>query len=251
MAQASHCSRVSPRSSPAINSDGAQPASTADYLPAASLYGTTYAGGATSNGVVFRVDTDGGNFTNLHSFSATTNIFGSQVNGDGAKPLSRLVLAGALYGTAEFGGDGSGTLFSVNTDGSNFQSPHLFASTDPIHDGRVPTAGLVLSGATFFGVTQFGGSNISGTIFRFQWRNTPVVNIAQSGTNVVLSWQLDAFLTNNFHVHTGINREAWHRRIVERSFAGRNHREQPEHRHQSRRLHYSVLPIKPLLKRVL
>jgi uncharacterized repeat protein (TIGR03803 family) len=179
------------------NSDGAHPEARL-IISGSVLYGTTYEGG-TSNGVIFRVDTNGNNFTNLHSFSITTNIFGSNVNGDGAHPVSKLVLAGALYGTTEFGGDGPGTIFSVNTDGSNFLPLHLFATTDPVHDGRVPAAGLVLSGATFFGTTEFGGTNSSGTIFRFQWDNTPPVNIARSGTNVIVSWSTDAFPTNNFN----------------------------------------------------
>ena len=179
------------------NSDGAQPQARL-ILSGGVLYGTTFAGGVTSNGVVFRVDTDGNNFTNLHSFSATTNIFGSQVNNDGAKPASRLVLAGALYGTAEVGGIGFGTLFSLNTDGSDFLPLHVFGLTDLVHDGNLPAAGLVLSGATFFGTTQFGGSNLTGTIFRYQRNNTPRLNLAHSAANVILSWPTDAPAANDF-----------------------------------------------------
>jgi len=174
------------------NADGAQPQSrlvTSDGV----LYGTTYAGGVSSNGVVFRLNTDGTAFTNLYSFSATTNRFGSSVNSDGAHPGSRLVLAGnTLYGTTEYGGNGAGTLFSINTDGSSFLRLRTFTSTD-FNDGRVPSAGLVLSGAIFYGVTQYGGTNNAGTVFSYQWQPAPPITIARLGANIILSWPTNDF----------------------------------------------------------
>src|SRR5262245_40759970 len=54
------------------------------------LYGTTYSGGATDYGTLFKLNTDGTGFETLHSF---TNL-------DGRNPASELIVAGnALYGT--------------------------------------------------------------------------------------------------------------------------------------------------------
>ena len=70
------------------------------------MYGTTAYGGASGDGTIFRLNTDGTGFTTLYNFS----------NGsDGAGPNTTLVLAGnTLYGTTESGGlSGHGTVFSL------------------------------------------------------------------------------------------------------------------------------------------
>src|SRR5208282_3285952 len=74
--------------------DGASPYATLVQGFDGNLYGTTYSGGASNNGTVFKITT-GGALTTLHSFSGT----------DGANPIAALVQAndGYLYGTT-FGG---------------------------------------------------------------------------------------------------------------------------------------------------
>src|SRR5579859_5595410 len=57
-------------------SDGANPAAGLIQGTDGGLYGTTYQGGAGGSGTVFKVNTDGTNFTLLHSFSGS----------DGARP---------------------------------------------------------------------------------------------------------------------------------------------------------------------
>jgi uncharacterized repeat protein (TIGR03803 family) len=133
------------------------------------LYGTTSVGGSSSNGTVFALNTDGTGFTNLHSFSATT-VQGT--NSDGANPKAGLILTGnTLYGTATAGGTiytgtgrlaMGGTVFAVNTDGTDFTNLHSFRGSDGGH----PIAGLVLSGNVLYGTTQQGGDSQSdGTVF--------------------------------------------------------------------------------------
>jgi len=94
-----------------------------------TLFGTAKGGGTAGNGTVFRVNTDGTAFTNLHSFTATSGSM--TTNSDGAQPYAALVLSGnTLYGTAPYGGAaGHGTIFSVNTDGSDFATVHTFTAT--------------------------------------------------------------------------------------------------------------------------
>ena len=82
-----------------------------------NLYGTTLAGGATSNGVIFELSSDG-TLTTLYSFCAD----GYPNCGDGYDPFAGLVQAtnGNFYGTTLEGGDltcsapfGCGSLFSL------------------------------------------------------------------------------------------------------------------------------------------
>jgi len=99
------------------NSDGAAPyASLITNSSGNTLYGTTQVGGSSGNGTVFAVNTDGTGFTNLHSFTSTS---------DGANPYAGLILSGnTLYGTAYVGGSSSyGTIFAINTDGTGFYEP--------------------------------------------------------------------------------------------------------------------------------
>jgi uncharacterized repeat protein (TIGR03803 family) len=79
-----------------------------------TLYGTASAGGISGGGTVFSVNTDGANFTILHSFSATSSGF--YTNSDGGEPTCTLLFSGnKLYGTASFGGSsGSGTVFTLS-----------------------------------------------------------------------------------------------------------------------------------------
>src|SRR5438445_302125 len=69
-----------------------------------TLYGTASGGGSSFNGTVFKVNTDGTGFTNLHTFTATS---GRVHNGtrDSASPTTRFIISdNTLYGTAGSGG---------------------------------------------------------------------------------------------------------------------------------------------------
>jgi uncharacterized repeat protein (TIGR03803 family) len=117
--------------------------------------------------VVFRVNTDGGGFTNLYSFTALSQL--DATNLDGAFPSAELVSSGnSLYGTTPYGGPaGNGTLFKVNIDGLGFEVLHSFTTiSNGNSDGGKPLAGLTLSGSTLYGVASEGGNSGSGTIFK-------------------------------------------------------------------------------------
>lgn len=155
---------------PWTNFDGARPNSL--ILSGNTFYGTTLAGGSFGQGTVFRVDRDGTAFTNLHSFTPLPgNYVGT--NSDGAEPEGRLTLSGnTLFGTASLGGkSGSGTVFSLDTDGTEFRTLYNFGATSDAgsgyanSDGAGPR-GLILSGKTFYGTTGSGGMSGLGTIFQ-------------------------------------------------------------------------------------
>ena len=129
-------------------------------LSGSTLFGTTLQRGDDDAGTIFSINTDGSGFTLLHEFAGGDN--------DGAWPYAALTLSGStLFGTTNVGGDSnSGTVFSINTDGSNFTLLHEFAGGD--NDGAVPHAGLTLSGSTLFGTTNGGGDNNRGTVFSIE-----------------------------------------------------------------------------------
>jgi len=75
------------------------------------LYGTTSSGGASGNGEVFRLNSQTGVLTVLHSFAGS----------DGASPEAPLTLGpgGKYYGTTTFGGvNNFGTVFSITSSGT-------------------------------------------------------------------------------------------------------------------------------------
>jgi uncharacterized repeat protein (TIGR03803 family) len=149
--------------------DGANPYAGL-ILSGNTLYGTATEGGSNGYGTVFAVNTNGGGFMVLHSFTALdTNTY--TTNSDGANPYAGLILSGnTLYGTADYGGtNGRGTVFAVNTDGGDFMVLHSFTAVDTNAftntDGANPCAGLLQSGNTLYGTAENGGSNGYGTVF--------------------------------------------------------------------------------------
>src|SRR5690348_10904569 len=99
-------------------------------LSGSTLYGTTYGGGSSGSGTIFKVNTDGTAFSVLHSFSALNFTTKGAINNDGANPVAGLVLSGnTLYGAASAGGPwGEGTLFSIAIDGTGFTILHNFTA---------------------------------------------------------------------------------------------------------------------------
>jgi uncharacterized repeat protein (TIGR03803 family) len=188
-----------PSSSPRINSDGALPYAGL-ILSGNTLYGTAQEGGTNGSGTVFSVSTNGSNFVTLHNFSAEMESQFRGTNGDGAVPYAGLILSGnTLYGTAFVGGtNGNGTVFALNTDGSNFVDLHDFSdnTTNQLFfetngDGYNVQGGLILSGNTLYGTASNGGTNGSGTVF----------SVSTSGSNFITLYNFSAEAAN----HLGIN----------------------------------------------
>lgn len=161
-----------------------------------TLYGTTYEGGTNDSGTVFAVNTDGTDYTVLHSFGAlAVDIEGEpSTNADGSSPEGPLIAAGnTLYGTALFGGtNGWGTIYTITTNGTNFSVLYTFPGFTgrpaTNETGNNPEAGLLLSGGTLYGLNSNGGTNRVGTLFSINTNGnnyTVVFNFAKtsSGTN--------------------------------------------------------------------
>lgn len=141
--------------------NGANPSTSLLSASDGRLYGTTDAGGTSSNGTVFAVNLDGSDFTNLVHFTGT--------GGDGASPLADLIegVDGALYGTTYLGGtSNAGTIYKLNQDGGGYAVLLQFAGATS-GDGENPFAALKLAGdGALYGTTQLGGTNGGGTIFK-------------------------------------------------------------------------------------
>jgi len=145
------------------------------------LYGVTYDGGTNGNGTIFSVSTNG-SFNPLYSFSASqTNSSGSYTNSDGDHPNGGLLLVGnTLYGTASIGGiNGSGTIFSISTNGTGFKTLYSFTAQTYLtnNDGNTPNGGLVLAGNSLYGTARSGGINDYGTVFAVNTNGTSFTNL--------------------------------------------------------------------------
>jgi uncharacterized repeat protein (TIGR03803 family) len=162
----------------ATNIDGAFPAAGL-VLSNGVLYGTTIAGGTGGKGVIFSVGTNGLGFAVLHNFSAIDPLTGT--NSDGASPCASLALSVSnLYGTAAADGAGAnGTVFSVSTNGTQFQIIHTFpvldSSTGTNFDGALPVAGVLPVGNSLYGTTFSGGPGGVGTVFNITIPYPPAV----------------------------------------------------------------------------
>lgn len=127
-------------------------------------YGTAQGGGANgSGGVVFRYNSNNGNYAVLYSFCTTTS---GPVCTDGKEPAGPLIMdtSGNLYGTTEFGGaNDSGTVFELVKPASGpwtIKTLYNFcASTSGslCLDGLRPVAGVSYVGN---GSSLYDGSSI-------------------------------------------------------------------------------------------
>lgn len=128
------------------------------------LYGTTSLGGAFDLGAAFRLARDGSGFTLLHSFTRSRD--------DGWGPFGELIETspGVFVGTTALGGRfDAGTVFQMLA-GGEVTLLHTFTGRpkpDGKVDGSAPFATLTPLGTeTLLGVTQSGGVNGAGTVFK-------------------------------------------------------------------------------------
>jgi uncharacterized repeat protein (TIGR03803 family) len=122
------------------------------------LYGATRMGGTFGAGTLYKMNSDGSNYSVFYNFSGSND--GQQARG------TLIEVANRLYGTTSNAGDGgAGVVFSVNKDGSDFTVLHAFGG-GPV-DGADAWSGLVHgSDGALYGTTRAGGSAGKGIIFK-------------------------------------------------------------------------------------
>jgi len=132
-----------------------------------TLFGMTYYGGASGQGNIFSIQTNGNNFNNMVSFSGTGSYPGSYPMGS----LTLSVTGDSLFGMAQSGGRfDDGIVFAVKTDGSGYDT---LISFDGVN-GYSPQGSLTLSpnGNVLFGMTFDGGKFGNGNIFSINTSGT-------------------------------------------------------------------------------
>jgi uncharacterized repeat protein (TIGR03803 family) len=138
-------------------SDGAIPEAGVIQDAAGNLYGTTFYGGATGYGVVYRLDPTG-HQTVLYNFTGEP---------DGGNPAGDVLMdaAGNLYGMTLWGGSGWGTVYKLNAAG---QETVLHTFTNGF-DGSKPSGPLIFDQAgNLVGTTSFGGRFLGGVLFELK-----------------------------------------------------------------------------------
>lgn len=164
------------------------------YAPRAGLlrpgdgyfYGSTRLGTPTianSSGTIYRIREDGTGFEILHRFEPwdETSDNGAPVNEQGVYPESPLILASDdyLYGVTRTGGlGGTGVIFRIHRDGSDFEVVHHFGPVTSEADalpvlnvgGASPNGRLLenVDDGYLYGVAGGGGTHGRGTIFRIR-----------------------------------------------------------------------------------
>ena len=118
-------------------------------------------------GTIFRLDQQGSGFATLHKFSI----------GDGAWPRGSLVsVANQLFGVAYNGGAyGYGDIFRIDPDGAGFTKLFDFegqGNRNLPQNGRNPVGELLPDETYLYGMTEAGGINGLGTIFRIRYDGT-------------------------------------------------------------------------------
>jgi uncharacterized repeat protein (TIGR03803 family) len=141
----------------ASNADGIKPYAGLVNV-GGTLYGTTSLNSSGAECGTFYSIVPPGTYSVLYTFGNTLT--------DGCEPYAAPInVGGILYGTTEAGGagPGSGTVYKVTTSGTETVL-HNFAGGSS--DGSVPLAGLASIGSTLYGVTDLGGADNLGVVFK-------------------------------------------------------------------------------------
>jgi uncharacterized repeat protein (TIGR03803 family) len=122
------------------------------------LYGVTEFGGVNSIGTLFKIKTDGSDFSKLIDFAGEAN---------GNSPRGTLTFDGTyLYGMTTYGGTNDmGTVFKIKPDGSSFVKLLDFAGTS---NGAAPHGAVISDGTYLYGMTNEGGDTEGGVLFKLK-----------------------------------------------------------------------------------
>jgi uncharacterized repeat protein (TIGR03803 family) len=146
-------------------SDGALPSGALATDGSGALYGTTFAGGTSGKGIVFKLTPAGGEYSEsvLHTFTG---------GDDGHHPAAGVIIdgAGSLFGTTLGTTQGQnppfGTVFELkpSAGGYDYSILHIFEGGP---DGMNPQASLIeIGGGRLYGTTSAGGTLGLGTVYR-------------------------------------------------------------------------------------
>jgi uncharacterized repeat protein (TIGR03803 family) len=144
--------------------DGQAPYGNLIFDAAGNLYGTTFNGGETGGGEVFKMaPQSGGGWSYSILFSFNSDSSGAYA------PFGGLVFDsdGNLYGTTYFGGAyGNGTVFELRPRAGSWTIQILHSFDDNGKDGAYPASNVTLDSAgNVYGTTSQGGIQNGGVVF--------------------------------------------------------------------------------------
>jgi len=150
-------------------------------LSGKKLFGMTQKGGLHGFGTVFSVDTTGTGYKDVWDFNNPPST-------NGEFPYGDLIMSGyKLYGMTYGGGTNSfGNIFSVDTGGGGYKDLWDF-DFGVATNGANPSGGLTQIGGKLYGMTEQGGSNFNGNLFR----------IDTSGTGFKTLWSFNNAVDSN------------------------------------------------------
>lgn len=131
------------------------------------LYGMTKNGGTNNYGVLFKIKPDGTGYTKLLDFAGSLN---------GSYPQGSLISDGTfLYGMTRNGGtNGFGVLFKIKPNGTGFVKLLDYTGSST---GSNPWGSLISDGTFLYGMTNEGGTNGFGVIFKIKPDGTSFVKL--------------------------------------------------------------------------
>ncbi|MFA6923790.1 MAG: choice-of-anchor tandem repeat GloVer-containing protein [Bacteroidales bacterium] len=189
-----------------VSDDGSAPEGELT-LSGSILYGTTYFGGTSDFGVIYKINIDGTGYNKIFDFNDNSG----QNPGFG----SLLLINGYLWGMTRNGGTtNDGELFKTKTDGT-FTKIYDFVRFDgdynPLQYGANPENSLLLIGSTLYGTTLFGGVYDQGVLFG--WTDETILPITLLNFNgkyitnkTFLTWTTASEINNdNFIVQKSTN----------------------------------------------
>jgi uncharacterized repeat protein (TIGR03803 family) len=154
--------------SQATCTDGSGPTSGVMRDKSGNLYGTTGSGGAHAYGTVFELTFDAvtKKWTEMVLYSFCPQLGCA----DGSGPSGGVIMNnGNLYGVASGGGTtcnpGCGVVFELTFDATKKKwEERVLYSPDGTH-GSNPVGGVIIDSGNLYGVTEYGGSHLYGTVF--------------------------------------------------------------------------------------
>ena len=152
--------------------DGGTPYSGLFRDSAGNLYGTTYSGGASGRGVIFKINASGTEKV-LHTFAGGAG---------GANPYAGLTRdsAGNFYGTTYGGGTGHGLVYKLDT-ADTYTVLYTF---NGLADGGQPYAGVILDPAgNLYGTTTQDGPSGYGVVYELSATGAETVLYGFAGGN--------------------------------------------------------------------
>ncbi|MFI5221979.1 MAG: choice-of-anchor tandem repeat GloVer-containing protein, partial [Bacteroidia bacterium] len=135
------------------------------FSDGAYFYGMTQLGGTNGYGVLFKINA---NFTSGLTYSKMIDFDGTS---NGGNPTGSIIWDGTfLYGMTNAGGaNNMGTIFKIKTDGTGFMKLKDLVGTAT---GGAPVGSIISDGTFLYGMTQHGGTNNLGVIFKIKTDGT-------------------------------------------------------------------------------